>query len=107
MLSRFLKKNKPIRLGRWAVTNDIKIQEQRTNWANHDNCGSELCEKKFIKEQNKEVKKPCYVEFLKNKKKRNKEVESWTKRLEEKKRKKEKLNSTKMETFDEMLPFCI
>ena len=107
MLSRFLKKTKPIRLGRWAVTNDIKIQEQRTNWANHDNCGSELCEKKFIKEQNKEVKKPCYVEFLKNKKKRNKEVESWTKRLEEKKRKKEKLNSTKMETFDEMLPFCI
>ena len=55
MISRFLRKAKPIKLGRWTVNNDIKVQEQRINWANHDHCGSEICEKKITKE--KKVKK--------------------------------------------------
>lgn len=56
MISRFLRKAKPIKLGRWAVTNDVKVQEQRINWANHDHCGSEICEKKFTKDKKKEKK---------------------------------------------------
>ncbi len=89
MISRFLKKAKPIRLGRWAVTNDINVQEQRINWANHDHCGSEICENKFTE--------------------KNKEVENWNKYLNNKKQKKEekKEKTVKMNDFDEMLPFCI
>tara|TARA_Y100000996_G_C22526401_1_gene644594 strand:+ start:298 stop:612 length:315 start_codon:yes stop_codon:yes gene_type:complete len=74
----FIKKTKPTKLGRWGVTYDSQVLEKRINWANHDHCGSEICEKHFVNEKNKEKEK--------------KEVESWSKRLEEKK----KLNSTKM-----------
>ena len=104
MLSRLLRKSKPIKLGRWSVTDDIKIQEQRINWANHDHCGSEICEKGFDnkKEKNKEVKKMCYIEFLKNKQKEKKEIQKNIKiNVDEKKL------FTKMEPFDEMLPFCM
>lgn len=104
MLSRFLRKSKPIKLGRWSVTDDIKIQEQRINWANHDHCGSEICEKGFDnkKEKNKEVKKMCYIEFLKNKQTEKKEIQKNIKiNVDEKKL------FTKMEPFDEMLPFCM
>ena len=86
MLSRLLRKPKPIKLGRWRVTDDIKIQEQRINWANHDHCGSEICEKKFDK----------------NKQKEKKEIQKNIKiNVDEKKL------FTKMEPFDEMLPFCM
>ena len=65
---------------------DIKIQEQRINWANHDHCGSEICEKKFDK----------------NKQKEKKEIQKNIKiNVDEKKL------FTKMEPFDEMLPFCM
>tara|TARA_X000000950_G_scaffold159369_2_gene195234 strand:- start:30334 stop:30597 length:264 start_codon:yes stop_codon:yes gene_type:complete len=87
MISRFLRKAKPIKLGRWAVTNDVKVQEQRINWANHDHCGSEICEKKFTE--------------------KNKEVENWDEYLKNKKQKKEKEKTVNMKSFDEMLPFCI
>ena len=86
MLSRLLRKSKPIKLGRWRVTDDIKIQEQRINWANHDHCGSEICEKGFDKKEKKQEKK-----FNKNIK-----INVDEKKL-----------FTKMEPFDEMLPFCM
>ena len=70
----FIKKTKPTKLGRWSVTYDSQVLEKRINWANHDHCGSEVCEKHFVKEK--------------------KEVESWTKRLEEKR--KAKLKSTQI-----------
>lgn len=70
----FIKKTKPTKLGRWDVTYDAQILEKRINWANHDHCGSEVCEKHFVNEKKEKVK-------------------SWTKRLEEKKK---KLNSAKM-----------
>ena len=85
MLSRLLKKSKPIKLGRWSVTNDIKIQEQRINWANHDHCGSEICEKKFHKEKNEKKETQKNIKINVDKKK----------------------IFTKMEPFDEMLPFCM
>ena len=120
MLSRLLRKSKPIKLGRWSVTDDIKIQEQRINWANHDHCGSEICEKGFDnKKEKKQEKKINNNDYEKQKK----EVESWTKRLEDMKKQKQKEKKeiqknikinvdekklfTKMEPFDEMLPFCM
>lgn len=57
MLSRIFKKTTPIRLGRWAVTNDVNVQEYRINWANHDHCGSEVCEKLLEKKSEKKEKK--------------------------------------------------
>lgn len=62
MLSRLLKKTKPIKLGRWSVTNDIKIQEKRIYWANHDHCGSEICEKKLHKNKQKEKRNSVKME---------------------------------------------
>tara|TARA_B000000557_G_C20627744_1_gene380922 strand:+ start:176 stop:400 length:225 start_codon:yes stop_codon:yes gene_type:complete len=61
MLSRIFKKTTPIRLGRWAVTNDVNVQEYRINWANHDHCGSEICEKKFTKEKKEKKEKKTKV----------------------------------------------
>lgn len=55
---KFLKKTKPIVLGRWGVTYEKKILEKRINWANHDHCGSEICERYFSeKEKSKEKEK--------------------------------------------------
>ena len=44
---KFLKKTRPIVLGRWGVTYEKEILDKRINWANHDHCGSEICEKYF------------------------------------------------------------
>lgn len=44
---KFLKRTKPIILGRWGVTYEQRVLDKRINWANHDHCGSEICEKYF------------------------------------------------------------
>ena len=49
----FIKKTKPTKLGRWGVTYDSQVLEKRINWANHDHCGSEVCEKHFVNEKKK------------------------------------------------------
>ena len=100
MFKNLLKKTKPLKLGRWGVTYEAPVLEKRINWANHDHCGSEVCENHFVKN-----------------KKENKEVESWTKRLKEKKKKKQnqynkekstnKISNTTNYTLDPLTPFCI
>lgn len=50
------KKNLQPKLGRWGVTYEAKILDKRINWANHDHCGSEVCENHFIKDKEKEEK---------------------------------------------------
>ncbi len=45
------KRNFQPKLGRWGVTYEEKVLDKRINWANHDHCGSEVCEKHFIKEK--------------------------------------------------------
>ena len=44
---KFLKRTKPIILGRWGITYEQRVLDKRINWANHDHCGSEICEKYF------------------------------------------------------------
>ena len=61
----FKRKNLQPKLGRWGVTYDKPILDKRINWANHDHCGSEVCEKHFT--NNKEVEN--WDEYLKKKKK--------------------------------------
>lgn len=97
MFKNLLKKSKPLKLGRWGVTYEAPVLEKRINWANHDHCGSEVCENHFVKN-----------------KKENKEVESWTKRLKEKKQNQDnketnanKISNTTNYTFDNLIPFCI
>lgn len=83
----FKRKNLQPKLGRWGVTYEKPVLDKRINWANHDHCGSEICEKKFTE--------------------KNKEVENWDEYLKNKKQKKEKEKTVNMKSFDEMLPFCI
>jgi hypothetical protein len=97
MFKNLFKKSKPLKLGRWGVTYEAPVLEKRINWANHDHCGSEVCENHFVKN-----------------KKENKEVESWTKRLKEKKQNQDnketstnKISNTTNYTFDPLIPFCI
>ena len=94
MFKNLLKKSKPLKLGRWGVTYEAPVLEKRINWANHDHCGSEVCENHFVKN-----------------KKENKEVESCTKRLKEKKQNKDNketsTNKISNYTFDPLIPFCI
>ena len=54
MFKNILKKNTITKLGRWGVTYDNQVLEKRINWANHDHCGSEICEKYFDNETNNE-----------------------------------------------------
>lgn len=58
------KKNFQPKLGRWVVTYEPKVLDKRINWANHDHCGSEICEKYFVKENDKkkETKKTVKME---------------------------------------------
>jgi|TARA_B110000858_G_scaffold130878_1_gene148794 hypothetical protein len=50
MFKNLLKKSTPLKLGRWGVTYEASVLEKRINWANHDHCGSEVCENNFIKD---------------------------------------------------------
>ena len=54
MFKNIFKKNTITKLGRWGVTYDNQVLEKRINWANHDHCGSEICEKYFDNETNNE-----------------------------------------------------
>ena len=59
------KKSNPLKLGRWNTIkeqnnkNSIISIEKNIDWANHDHCGSEICEKYFdkyfINEKNKSI----------------------------------------------------
>ena len=95
------KRNFQPKLGRWGVTYEEKVLDKRINWANHDHCGSEVCEKHFIKEKDSEKD----------------EVKNWDKYLREKKRK-EKNNDisnkgTKKKDDDDdeeiiyYIPYCL
>ena len=48
MFKNIFKKNTITKLGRWGITYDNRILEKRINWANHDHCGSEICENILI-----------------------------------------------------------
>ena len=52
----FKRKSLQPKLGRWGVTYEKPVLDKRINWANHDHCGSEVCEKHFS-EYLKEKKK--------------------------------------------------
>jgi hypothetical protein len=55
---RIIKKtNLQPKLGRWGVTYEEKILDKRINWANHDHCGSEVCEKLLEKKSEKKSEK--------------------------------------------------
>ena len=45
----FKRKNLQPKLGRWGVTYEKPVLDKRINWANHDHCGSEVCENHFTK----------------------------------------------------------
>jgi hypothetical protein len=51
MFKNLLKKSKPLKLGRWGVTYHGPTLEKRINWANHDHCGSEVCENHFVNDK--------------------------------------------------------
>tara|TARA_B100001094_G_scaffold329408_1_gene392073 strand:- start:4333 stop:4599 length:267 start_codon:yes stop_codon:yes gene_type:complete len=55
MFKNLLKKSKPLKLGRWGVTYEGSVLEKRINWANHDHCGSEVCETHFQNSPNKKT----------------------------------------------------
>tara|TARA_S200000501_G_C20368335_1_gene545076 strand:+ start:298 stop:576 length:279 start_codon:yes stop_codon:yes gene_type:complete len=82
----FKKKNIPLKLGRWNTViqqNDNNYIEKNIDWANHDHCGSEICEKYFDKYILKE-------KDIKNKdndfKSKNKdEISNWTEHIKKKK----------------------
>lgn len=82
------------KLGRWGVTYEKPVLDKRINWANHDHCGSEVCEKHFSK---------------------HKEVENWEKFLKEKKKAKnpeQKTSSSKKKDDDDddfyyYVPYCL
>ena len=55
---RIIKKtNLQPKLGRWGVTYEENVLEKRINWANHDHCGSEVCEKLLEKKHEKKGNK--------------------------------------------------
>ena len=46
----FFKKSKiPYKLGRWNIGEPVAVIQKKADWANHDHCGSELCEQYFEK----------------------------------------------------------
>ena len=56
----FFKKSKiPYKLGRWNIGEPVAVIQKKADWANHDHCGSELCEQYFEKKdsETKEDKK--------------------------------------------------
>ena len=54
---RIIKKtNLQPKLGRWGVTYEKNVLDKRINWANHDHCGSEICEKLLEKKKEEEEK---------------------------------------------------
>lgn len=65
MFKNLLKKSKPLKLGRWGVTYDASTLEKRINWANHDHCGSEVCENHFVndKKEKKETSTNSNVKY--------------------------------------------
>tara|TARA_Y100000816_G_scaffold236412_1_gene182271 strand:- start:171 stop:419 length:249 start_codon:yes stop_codon:yes gene_type:complete len=67
MLKNFLRKQNPLKLGRWNITYDNATLEKKINWANHDHCGSELCDKQFINDKLKNIKKEKKIKQDKDK----------------------------------------
>jgi hypothetical protein len=59
------KSNLQPKLGRWGVTYEEHILDKRINWANHDHCGSEICEK-FFDDKDKEKKEKGKQKVKKN-----------------------------------------
>lgn len=64
----FKRKNLQPKLGRWGVTYEKPVLDKRINWANHDHCGSEVCEKHFTKNKEVEKKKKNNTEASSSKK---------------------------------------
>ena len=86
----FKRKNLQPKLGRWGVTYEKPVLDKRINWANHDHCGSEVCEKHFTN---------------------NKKVEDWDEYLKKKKKKKiTEASSSKKDDDDDIyyyVPYCL
>ena len=57
MLRNLFKKQYPVKLGRWNIIYDNEIIDKKINCANHDHCGSELCDKHFISKKENNMKK--------------------------------------------------
>ncbi|MBL96277.1 MAG: hypothetical protein CMF52_00510 [Legionellales bacterium] len=74
----FKRKSLQPKLGRWGVTYEKPVLDKRINWANHDHCGSEVCEKHFSDKKHKEVEN--WDEYLKEKKKKKKPKPSSSKK---------------------------
>ena len=99
MLKNFLRKQNPLKLGRWNITYDNATLEKKINWANHDHCGSEVCESYFTDDKNKKIE----------------EVENWTKRLKDKKKEKVTNSASKKKDDDDddddntplYVPYCL
>ena len=99
MLRFLIKKNLQPKLGRWDVTYNKDTVNKRINWANHDHCGSEVCESYFTDDKNKKIE----------------EVENWTKRLKDKKKEKVTNSASKKKDDDNdnddntplYVPYCL
>lgn len=71
MLRFLFKKQYPVKLGRWNIIYDNEIIDKKINWANHDHCGSDLCDKHFISKKENDIKKENNMKKEKSKKKTN------------------------------------
>ena len=107
MFKNIFKKNTITKLGRWGVTYDNQVLEKRINWANHDHCGSEICEKYFDNETNNEtnISETKTNTIDKNAKK---ETKSWENYIKKKKSETAQIkNTNKILEQDYFLPYCL
>ena len=115
MFKNIFKKNTITKLGRWGVTYDNQVLEKRINWANHDHCGSEICEKYFDNETNNESN----INETNNDSNINetntiidkiakKETKSWENYIKKKKSETAQIkNTNKILEQDYFLPYCL
>ena len=106
MFKNIFKKNTITKLGRWGVTYDNQVLEKRINWANHDHCGSEICEKYFDNETNNESninETNTIIDKI-----AKKETKSWENYIKKKKSETAQIkNTNKILEQDYFLPYCL
>ena len=106
MFKNLLKKNTITKLGRWGVTYDHHVLEKRINWANHDHCGSEICENYFNNENNSE--RNSKTKTNNTDKNAKKETTSWENYIKKKKSKSTQItNTNKILEQEYFLPYCL
>ena len=83
------KKSNPLKLGRWNTViqnnndNYKNYIDKNIDWANHDHCGSEICEKYF---DNYSLIDKNGKDNENDKNDKNDEIKNWTKYLKQKKK---------------------